>query len=333
MPPSIRFNGDQLDYYIGGTINFTLKQSPMLDEMTKKGRVEFNKPAEQYRRTYFIGSKKVRTLGRFQPLDQFRGENDGKRVEAVIPMSEYVISDIFDGQELSRTGGQWAVRDLKKTALRKLNQDLRNVLQEEILLGDGAASGSNVETGGTGRRWYGIMSVLNTTPTTGTLYGLSRSAVAGFQHEYVDGATAGTLNSFASDIWEVISLVRANCSHDWDEGQSEPDLIVFTKANWVLFQNKYLAQNVQVSVDDPGRKVKHFDGAMWHWDENLTAANVLVLNTSTWSLWSPDSKLYKVRTIDEHPNYSIGNQVRDIQVQGSLICWAPRNNGRIYNAS
>lgn len=332
MAQSVRYVFDQRDHIVEQTLDATWTESPLWSKMIKNGGVRTKVSANKMKRDYTTQLVTVRTIGKGQQLDGQRAEQNPGYQRAEYLQSGYWVNDVFDGIELSQSKGPQKVRPMKQSALNRLKSQLNTIMKEEVISGDQTGSGDNIASGGQGLRYLGVLQVLNSTPSTGTLYGISRSANAMMQHQYIAG-TAGVNGSVKTDIWDLINHATAQTCYEWEEGHKETDLILFSRSNWRIFQNKVQMQNTDVSTSDPGKKTKMYDGKEWGWDDYIGSGDVLGLNTSTWVYWTPRDRVIQHRVITGHPNYPIGSEVHDWEIHGSLICLAPRNNWRLHTVS
>jgi hypothetical protein len=332
MAQSVRFTYDQRDHIIEKTLDATMKESPLFSKLVENGRVKTKVSANKMRRDYATQLVTVRTIGKGQQLDGMRAEQAPGYQRATYEQSGYWVNDIFDGIEVYQSKGPQKVRPMTTSAMNRLKRQLKTILMEETIKGDQTTSGNNIATGGGGLRFLGVLNVLNSTPTSGTLYGISRAACLSMQHQYIAG-TAGVNGNVVTDIWDLLNHATAQTAWEWEEGHKEVDLIVFSRSNWRIFQNKTQMQNQNVATSDPGKRSKTYDGKEWDWDDFINADDVLGLNTSTWDYWTPRERLIEHRVIEGHPNYPIGTEVHDYEVHGSLLCASPRNNFRLHTVS
>lgn len=332
MAQSVRYVFDQRDHIVGKTLDATMKEDPLWSRMIKNTNVKTKVSANKMKRDYTTNLVTVRTIGKGQQLDSQRSEqNPGyQRVEYV--QSGYWVNDIFDGIEVYQSKGPQKVRPMTSTALNRLKRQLDTIMKKEVIVGDQTSSGDDITAGGGGLRFLGVNSVLGSTPTTGTLYGGSRSANAMLQHQYFAG-TAGINGSVKTDIWDLINHYSEQCSWEWEEGHKDVDLILFSRSNIRIFHNKVQMQNMDVMTADPGKKSNVYDGREISRSDFVDSDEVLGLNSSTWVYWTPRPRVIEHRVITGHPNYSMHSEVHDYEIHGSLICLAPRNNWRGHTIS
>jgi hypothetical protein len=330
MAQSVRFVFDQRDHIVEQTFDATAKESPLWDKMILGGGVKTRVSANRMQRDYETVLPTVRTIGKGQQLDASRAEQQPGYQRATYIQSGYWINDIFDGIELSQTRGPQKVRPMTTTALNRLKKQLKTIMKEETIKGDQTTSGNNVATGGGGQRLLGINNVLTSTPTSGTLYGISRAANEMMQHTYL-GGTEGVNGNAVTDIWDLINHACTQTSWEWEEGHKDVDLILFSRTNERILHNKLQAQKTDVATADPGRKTRDYDGKTWGRDDFIDTDEVLGLNSSTWHYWTPRDRVIIHREIMGHPNYPMGTLVHDYEIHGSLICAAPRNNFRLHS--
>lgn len=335
MPFSqVSFSNDHLQNFTETVISTYLETNPTWSMMIENGNVKYNKKGKNVVREFHTGSgADVHTIGPFTDMGTIRAPRDGYRLQGTWEWGEYVISDVFDGQTLSRCGGESEIRDTLKTRTKKMNTDLKLIMADEVMNGDGTASGGTLATGGnSGTRWLGITQAIVSSPSSGTYAGIDRASYTGWRNYQVAG-TGGPTGSFATDVWYILNLAANNTEYDWEGGKSRVDLLLFTRTNFTIYQNRALNQNTNLAVGDPGKEGMRFNGMVHKIDDNVAASTILGLNMSTWEFWTPDSVLFKTRSIDNHPGYNIGSKATDIQIQGAMLCLSPRNNFIVTSAA
>lgn len=332
MAQSVRFVFDQRDHIVAETLDATMKEEPLWRRMIKNGGVKTKVSANKMKMDYVTQLVTVRTIGKGQNLDAQRAEQNPGYQRVTYEQSGYWVNDIFDGIEVYQSKGPQKVRPMTQTALNRLKRQLDTIMKEEVIKGDQTSSGDNIASGGGGLRFLGVHNVLSSTPTTGTIYGGSRAANAMLQHQYFAG-TAGINGNVKTDIWDLINHYSEQCSWEWEGGNKDVDLILFSRSNIRIFHNKVQMQNTDVMTSDPGKRSGVYDGREVARSDFIDSDGVLGLNTSTWCYWTTRDRIIEHRVITGHPNYPMHSEVHDYEIHGSFFCKAPRNNWRAHTVS
>lgn len=206
-------------------------------------------------------------------------------------------------------------------------------VNERLWLGAGTPYNS---ADGDALDYLGVESWISTTPTSGNIIELSRSANPFMQNKELDGATDGTSQVWANDCWELIFEMNELCSdypREWG-GAMHPDMWFGKTAQIMSIITLGLAQNTNVGADVNG--VISLGGIKIIKNDAQTAGRIYALNSGSWTLYRPPG-VNSFMELDVRSDLEARMNRKDTifiwKSRGALACtWLPAN-GVITNAA
>jgi hypothetical protein len=221
----------------------------------------------------------------------------------------YVLSDLED----DRNTGDGQVFDLRNAKLQNLYNSLRNKFNTD-LFGDGTSNNSKVFTG--------LQALVSTTPSTGTVQAVDRSANSFARNQQTSGAqTTSAFDNLRAAMRSIYNLSSNGISGD------HPSFAVTTRTVYEGFEGLLLA-NERFTSKGNGEgafETLSFKGAEISFDLACPSGNLYFLNPKFLKL------VYKTGSwMKAQPPMRPANQTADvviIRTMGNLFATNPRRLG------
>lgn len=176
-----------------------------------------------------------------------------------------------------------------------------------------------------------LPTLISTTPTVGSIGGLTRSDNTYLQNQIKDftGLTTGT------NLLDEMTSMYNKCSM-WKGGtQRTPDIIMTTREIYQDYERiaRALHQICENTTSRAGMGFGNlsFKGVELFWDQNVPAGQMYFLNSDTLSLpYNPDAwfEMTEWKTVVDGLD-----RMAQIVCTCNLVCTSPQKNGVIYNVS
>jgi hypothetical protein len=221
----------------------------------------------------------------------------------------YVLSDLED----DRNTGDGQVFDLRNAKLQNLYNSLRNKFNTD-LFGDGTSNNSKVFTG--------LQALVSTTPSTGTVQAVDRSANSFARNQQTSGAqTTSAFDNLRAAMRSIYNLSSNGISGD------HPSFAVTTRTVYEGFEGLLLANErfTEKGNGEGAFETLSFKGAEISFDLACPSGNLYFLNPKFLKL------VYKTGSwMKAQPPMRPANQTADvviIRTMGNLFATNPRRLG------
>lgn len=292
--------------------------TPLYSMLVEKGRIKQRAPDGTHFEIPFAYDKLDQNAEWFSRGHQFNAEE-----KEFMTRMMYVVRNL--GDNIVR---YWDDERKNKGKARILNYVQEVVDMHKMTLVEKLANA--MWTSGGAYAINTLPSLISTTPTTGTIGGLTRSQSTYLQNIHEDGSTT----QFDTELLPLMENVYNQCSI-WKSvgmGTKAPDIIITTQTIYEAYQD--LARSMgSYEFNNNSRRVNlgmgdaMFKNAEMYWDPQCPVGNMYFLNTPSLEFaYDPDN--WFEMTEWKTPANSLDRMAQVVAV-GQLICTNPKKNAVI----
>lgn len=266
--------------------------TPFLDMLNTKGAVKSRMPNGRYFEipiTYEMADQNAKFFG--------RGDTFAEGEKELWTRLQYERKNLGDSivrywDDEMKNKGRAQIRSYVKDLLENHKETLQSTLAT-ALWSNPTSNPLSVNT---------LPELISTTPTTGTVGGLDRSAqdYTTNQHTAMTGTLADVMIPTMRTMWNDCSLKRG-------KGRLTPDCIITTQALHEEYEEQMDGLG-RFSIDSKGDRAADlgfgnlsFKGAPVYWDPECPAGNMYFLNSSTMEFaYDPDAWMEMTKWKEKH---------------------------------